>query len=739
MEHDELVRRLEGYEWADVEFKEARRDVPRSAYETVSAFSNTGGGWLIFGVRDGAGGFEIVGVLEVDKVQNEFLSVLRSGQKLNRVVAAEERLIEDDGKALLVFHIPEARRQDKPIYLNNDITRSYIRRGAGDERCTPAEIERLLRDAADERHDGETVDLDPARCFDGESLRWYRNLFEDRNPDHDESLTHMEFLRHWGLIVEAGGRPSPTRAAILLFGADPEFRQILPRPVVDLQWHRGDWSENLPEERWADRLVIEANLVKAWKALVGRYMQRAEKPFSVDPETLRREDRPPDYVAFREAAINLLIHQDYADHTRKPAIRFFDDRTSLWNPGDAFVSVEELMEPGEREVRNPRIVAAFRRIGLSEQAGTGIRAIFGIWRRLGRVPPVVENDKARKAFQLTLLKEELLSEEQILFQASPGVHLTDEQARAFAFVRREGEVSLPQLRAVTGLSGPDTAAVAERLAAQRLIEPVGPGGRRYALAEHLRERPGRPDSGADRADAPDSSSVTDQADTPTPNLVTDQDGRPQGNLVTDQAHRLPPNLVTMQAEPLTELSETQRKIVALCDAPRRLAEIMAALGVTGRNYFKKRHLEPLIRAGVVAMTHPDRPKHPDQAYMRTDAPAPVPGPVTDQPDAPAPNLVTDQAGRPQGNLVTAQAAPLTRLSATQRKIVALCDVPRRLAEIMAALGVTGRDHFKKRHLDPLVRGGVLRMTHPDRPNHPDQAYVLTEAGAALKGRHADGG
>ena len=132
----------------------------------------------------------------------------------------------------------------------------------------------------------------------------------------------------------------------------------------------------------------------------------------LDPKTMRREDRPPDYAAFREAAINLLIHQDYADHGRKPVIRFFDDRTILWNPGDAFASAEEFMEPGEREVRNPRIVAAFRRVGLSEQAGTGIGAIFSKWRQLGRVPPVVENDKTRKAFQLALLKEELLSEEQ---------------------------------------------------------------------------------------------------------------------------------------------------------------------------------------------------------------------------------------------------------------------------------------------------------------------------------------
>ena len=81
---------------------------------------------------------------------------------------------------------------------------------------------------------------------------------------------------------------------------------------------------------------------------------------------------------------------------------------------------------------------------------------------------------------------------------------------------------------------------------------------------------------------------------------------------------------------------------------------------------------------------------------------------------------------------TVQAESLTKLSANQRKIIEICDVPHSLAAIMRALGVTGRGYFKQRHLDPLLRGGVLRMTYPDQPKHPDQAYVLTEAGVRLK-------
>ena len=603
MDRDELIERLKGYEWRDIEFKAAQKDVPQSAYRTVSAFSNTDGGWLVFGVRDSGGAFEVIGVLDVDKVQNDFLSVLRSGQKLNRIVAAEERLVEDSGNALLIFHIPEARRQDKPVYLNGDIRESFIRRGAGDERCTQAEIERLLRDASEDRYDGDAIDLDPERCFDDGSVRWYRKLFEDRNPDWDVTLSHLEFLHQWGLVVETAAGLRPTRASILLFGAGPAFRQLLPRPVVDWLWSRGDWSEELAEERWADRLVIETNLVETWRTLVDRYLQRAEKPFSIDPETLRREDRPPDYIAFREAAINLLIHQDFADHTRKPAIRFFDDRTIFWNPGDAFVSRDELLLPGEREVRNPRLVGAFRRIGLSEQAGTGIRAIFGNWRQLGLVPPLVDNDKRQKVFQLTLFKEELLSEEQLLFQAGLGVRLDDAEAKVFAFAYREGQLRLRDVHAVTGLYGDDARAVLERLTVQGLLSPVGADESPvFHVAEHLGQRFGVVDPAGDQAGSD-----------------TDQVGSQPQKLVSDQPESKPPRSVTDQASAPKNLDEAAWKILTFCEVPRSVAAIMDELGLTHRTFFRRNHLEPLLAGGLLRMVYPDRPNHPDQAYVLTES------------------------------------------------------------------------------------------------------------------------
>lgn len=320
--------------------------------------------------------------------------------------------------------------------------------------------------------------------FDPESVRWYRRLFDERNAGETRALSDVEFLNKCGFVIKHDDRPVPTRAAVLVFGRARHVRRILPRPVVDCQFIDSAADSWTTDRRWNDRIVVEENLAQAWLMLSERYAQYAERPFSLDAATLRRNDDPPDYISFREAAINLLIHQDYSDHGRKASIRFFRDRTVFWNPGEAFAPTDELLDHTAKEVRNPAIVAAFRRIGLSRQAGTGVRAIFRDWQRLGHVPPVITSDKTRKTFELLLARERLLSEEQQLLQAQLGLNLSETEARLFALACRQGGASLTDAKAVTGEAGPEARKVLNRLAVQRLLEPLGDADR-YGLAEHL--------------------------------------------------------------------------------------------------------------------------------------------------------------------------------------------------------------------------------------------------------------
>jgi len=186
------------------------------------------------------------------------------------------------------------------------------------------------------------------------------------------------------------------------------------------------------------------------------------------------------------------------------------------------------------------------------------------------------------------------------------VQLTDEQARVFAFACREKAITLPQIKAVTGLVGPDAVELADALVTKVLFRTVE-DGRKYALAEHLEERFRRTDQATDQPDARAGDLVTAQVQPGQPDLSTAQVEDQAGDLSTGQVHTL------------TELSETHWKIIELCDVPRRLVEILEALGVTNRGYFKEHHLDPLIQSGIVAMTNPENPRASNQKYVITEA------------------------------------------------------------------------------------------------------------------------
>jgi len=57
MNKPQLLQRLQDIEWDNFEVKTARKDIPKDGWETVSAFANTSGGWVVFGIfiRTGSG------------------------------------------------------------------------------------------------------------------------------------------------------------------------------------------------------------------------------------------------------------------------------------------------------------------------------------------------------------------------------------------------------------------------------------------------------------------------------------------------------------------------------------------------------------------------------------------------------------------------------------------------------------------------------------------------------------
>ena len=207
---------------------------------------------------------------------------------------------------------------------------------------------------------------------------------------------------------------------------------------------------------------------------------------------------------------------------------------------------------------------------------------------------------------MALISEPLLSEEQLLFQAQLGVHLTDPQAKIFAYACRRRRVRLSDAKMVTSLPGPDAQGVLDQLVTQVLLARGGAGeALYYSLADHLI---GRYATGA----------KSDQAVGPEPRLVTDQPPKAAESPENGEEEAAKATGEGPPSTALKELSATQWKIVLHCEAPRSTADIMEHVGVTHRSFFRRKHLEPLIKAGVLQMKHPDNPNHPEQAYVLSE-------------------------------------------------------------------------------------------------------------------------
>ena len=58
----------------------------------------------------------------------------------------------------------------------------------------------------------------------------------------------------------------------------------------------------------------------------------------------------------------------------------------------------------------------------------------------------------------------------------------------------------------------------------------------------------------------------------------------------------------------------EKGLIAFCRTPRSRKDILDYLAIPSRQYAQKRYLEPLIRAGLIAMSEPDHPKSPRQRF-----------------------------------------------------------------------------------------------------------------------------
>ncbi|NDB21043.1 MAG: hypothetical protein EB020_09240 [Proteobacteria bacterium] len=370
----DLHARLRGFEWDDLEAKLAATGIPSSAYASVSAFANTSGGCLVFGVQDVGGRLEVVGVGNPDAAQNDFVSTCRSAGKFSVPVDVRTAWLDIDGKIVLAFAVPPSGRHDRPVRVREDRTwHAYVRVAGGDYRCTPREEARFLRDADATPFDTVIEPDSDASMLDPRSLRWLQATIRGRRATTVEegdtdTVDPSEWLDRFGLAVDG----QLTRAALLLCGTPASRLRIKPTPIVDVRVYATRSDDPVSALEWIDRLVCDGNVVQALIEVIARLERLVPNPFALESDGVTRRAHGPHLPVLREAIVNLLTHQDYGDPARTATIRWFHDRIVFDNPGDSLLTPAEMRHGGSSASRNPLVQRMMRLTGFAEHAGLGV-------------------------------------------------------------------------------------------------------------------------------------------------------------------------------------------------------------------------------------------------------------------------------------------------------------------------------------------------------------------------------
>ena len=372
MTKEELLARLSDTEWNDFEVKEASGGLPKSMWETVSAFSNTAGGWIVLGVMEKktADGpiFTVKGLSNPEQIEQDVIGTLRSRTKFNVFISCRTHRFDIDGKTVLVFEIPLASHRPVSIRSTGEV---YIRTGSGDVVATDLEVDAIVRDCSFGAKSEQEVPWSGYADINLDSIASYRSYLRDFNrPLSYPTLDDAGFCRKLNIMLSSG---KLSYGSLLMFGKRDAILRAFPNFWIDYMEIPGD-SYATALKRYTYRMPEQENIWESFQLIMHRLRNFVDAPYVEGPDIFGMEDNSR-LFCLREGLVNFCAHSDFfaAAH---PTVRVFDDRIVMQNPGRFILAAEEFRTRILSMPRNPNIIRFFRHPRLSENAGYGIDKIL---------------------------------------------------------------------------------------------------------------------------------------------------------------------------------------------------------------------------------------------------------------------------------------------------------------------------------------------------------------------------
>lgn len=377
MTPDELAEVIAAGESFTVEFKRGQRSAisDNDIVDAVICLANGDGGLLLVGVEDDG---TITGLEPRHGTTTE--PHLLQAMILNKTespLATAVELVERDGMPVVVIDVPKA-----PVPVGSK-SGKYVRRSVradGRPECVAYPLHEMLsvgltaqgRDyAATPARGARIEDLDPTE-FD----RFRRMCAAGKGDRTLAELSDEELLRSLRLVLPEHDNEL-TLGAILLFGTSTSLERFVPTAEAVFQELRGttvtaNETIRLPLLRAAERLFELLDVRNSEQELmVG--LHRIGVP------------RVPEGT-IRESIANALVHRDYSE-VGPVSVQLSDDRFRVRSPGGfpAGITLQNFLD--DSKPRSPILAEAFKRAGIVDRAGRGIREMYVQLLRTGRGVP----------------------------------------------------------------------------------------------------------------------------------------------------------------------------------------------------------------------------------------------------------------------------------------------------------------------------------------------------------------
>lgn len=480
MNSEELERvislmRIVGTDLQVYEVKAAEQKLSSSIVESLSAFSNGSGGYLILGLREHEG-FTHAPNFEPNKMQDALATAC---EKLTPPVRADIDIQEFEGKPIIVAYIPEMEPHDKPCYITSRgmYAASYIRTGDGDRKLSNYEIDRLHEERRQPRYDAEIVPDATLEDLDDEVVKELLRRERDKHGNVFDKLSDTDALINLRAIKEDdGGTLRPTLGGLLALGVYPQ--KYFPRLCVTFASFPGTTKAEVIStgHRLLDSETLVGNIpamIKSALDVVGKNMRTGaliEGAFRTD-----LPDYPP--VAIREAVANALMHRDYSPFAQgtQVQINMYADRLEICNPGGLYgtVTVDQLGKSGVSSTRNQYLAQLLESTPypeggwVVENRGTGYMEIEARMSEALMAPPIPRDSIS--SFDLILTRRHLMPSE-IRKDTTPDI-----RAAILDMIEKVGSVSTKEIMTASGLSRAGVMRHINNLIDERVIEPTEPG------------------------------------------------------------------------------------------------------------------------------------------------------------------------------------------------------------------------------------------------------------------------